>query len=160
MASPLRSLQVPKLSGALRACANATRCRIVAAGGRLFAFAKASRQFVIGLAALLALLAFMAAGPIRSLDAANQRVEYLRATKRQLTASVTELEHRRAQLQDPQQIELLARTKFGLVKPGETAYVVVTPEDRVQADTQPPKGAGHRPWYRWLLDAVVDMAPT
>jgi cell division protein FtsB len=160
MASPLRSLRVPQLATAIGTRFAHVRSRTVAAGGQLIAFAKAFRQFVIGLAALLALLAFMAAGPIRSLDAANQRVEYLQATKRQLTSSVTELEQRRAQLQDRHEIELLARTKFGLIKPGETAYVVVTPEDQVQADAEPRNGAGHRPWYRWLLDAVVDMAPT
>jgi threonine dehydrogenase-like Zn-dependent dehydrogenase len=101
------------------------RGRVKAAGTSLAATIRASRPFVLGLLTLLALLAFMASAPIRSLDAANQRVEYLHATKQQLTASVTDLEHRKTRLQDPEQVELLARSKFGLVKPGETAYVVV-----------------------------------
>jgi cell division protein FtsB len=148
MASPLRSLS------------NGIRRRIGAAGAAALAAVRRSRRFVIGLAALLGLLALMAAPPIRSLDATNQRVEYLRATKQQLTTSITELEQRRARLQDPDEVELLARTKFGLVKPGETAYVVVTPEDQLDADAAPPDGAGHRPWYRWLVDAVIEMLPT
>lgn len=147
------------MAPSLRSLRTSIRDRIVVAGSGLAATVRASRQFVLGLAALLALLAFMASAPIRSLDAANQRVEYLRATKHQLTSSVTDLEHRKTRLQDPEQIELLARSKFGLVKPGETAYVVVTPEDELRADRQPPDGAGHRAWYRWLLDAVTDMLP-
>ncbi len=135
------------------------RGRVLAAVRRLAATVRASRRFVAGLVALLALLAFMASAPIRSLDAANQRVEYLRATKGQLTASITDLEHRRARLQDPRQVELLARTKFGLVRPGETAYVVVTPEDELRTDGEPPSGTSHRAWYRWLFDAVTDMLP-
>jgi cell division protein FtsB len=148
MASPLRSLL------------QTSRRRLGTFGAAMLATVRASRRFALGLLALLALLAFMASAPIRSLDATNQRVEYLRATKKQLTASVTELEQRRARLRDPAEVELLARTKFGLVKPGERAYVVVTPEDQLRADAQPPDGTGHRPWYRWLVDAVVDMLPS
>jgi cell division protein FtsB len=148
MASPLRSLS------------SGIRRRIGAAGVAALTAVRRSRRFVVGLVALLGLLALMAAPPIRSLDATNQRVEYLRATKQQLTTSITELEQRRARLQDPDEVELLARTKFGLVKPGETAYVVVTPEDQLDADAEPPDGAGHRPWYRWLVDAVMEMLPT
>jgi hypothetical protein len=37
---------------------------------------------------------------------------------------------------------------------------VVTPEDQLDADAEPPDGAGHRPWYRWLVDAVMEMLPT
>jgi len=148
MASPLRSL----LDG--------TRRRLGALTAAVLATVRASRRFALGLVALLALLAFMASAPIRSLDATNQRVEYLRATKKQLTTSVTELEQRRARLQDPAEVELLARTKFGLVRPGERAYVVVTPEDELRTDAEPPDGAGHRPWYRWLVDAVRDMLPS
>ncbi len=142
-----------------RSITHRTRTHVVGAGRRLAATIRASRRFVAGLVALLALLAFMASAPIRSLDAANQRVEYLRATKHQLTTSITDLEHRKTRLQDPRQVELLARSKFGLVKPGETAYVVVTPEDELRTDGQPPDGAGHRAWYRWLLDAVTEMLP-
>jgi cell division protein FtsB len=148
MASPLRSLP------------DTIRRRARHGGAALLAAVRASRSFVLGVVALLALLGFMAAAPIRSLDATNQRVEYLQATKRQLTASVTELEQRSTRLRDRNEVELLARTKFGLVKPGETAYVVVTPEDQIETEAEPPDGAGHQAWYRWLVDAVVDMIPS
>lgn len=148
------------MATSLRSIIDRARDHAVAAGGRLAATVRASRRFVLGLVALLALLAFMAAAPIRSLDAANQRVEYLHATRKQLTASITDLEHRKASLQDRRHIELLARSRFGLVRPGESAYVVVTPEDELRTDGEPPDGAGHRAWYRWLLDAVVDMLPS
>ena len=152
MASPLRSAH-----DRLRATA---RTRAVTARTRVVTAVRASRRFLLSLALLLALLAFMAAAPIRSLDAANQRVEYLEATRDQLTTSIDELEERKQRLEDPDEVELLARTRFGLVKPGETAFVVVTPEDEVQADAQPAQGDGHRAWYEWLFDAVVDMLPT
>lgn len=148
MASPLRSLP------------DTIRRRVRHGVASALAAIRASRSFVIGVVALLALLGFMAAAPIRSLDATNQRVEYLEATKEQLTSSVTELEQRSTRLRDPNEVELLARTQFGLVKPGETAYVVVTPEDQIETDAEPPDGAGHRAWYRWLVDAVVDMVPS
>jgi cell division protein FtsB len=148
MASPLRSLP------------DTIRRRARSGGDSALAAVRASRSFVVGVVALLALLGFMAAAPIRSLDATNQRVEYLQATKRQLTTSVTELEQRSTRLRDPNEVELLARTKFGLVRPGETAYVVVTPEDQIEAEAEPPDGAGHRAWYHWLVDAVVDMMPS
>jgi cell division protein FtsB len=148
------------MASSLRSIIDRARGHAVAAGGRLVATVRASRRFALGLVALLALLAFMAAAPIRSLDAANQRVEYLRAMRTQLTASVTDLEHRKASLQDRRHIELLARSRFGLVRPGESAYVVVTPEDELRTDGEPSDGAGHRPWYRWLFDAVVDMLPS
>ena len=148
MASPRRSLP------------ERIRQRARRSGVALLAALRASRSFVLGVVALLALLAFMAAAPIRSLDTANQRVESLRATKEQLTASIAELEQRKARLEDRDEVELLARSQFGLVKPGETAYVVVTPEDQIDADAEPPEGAGHQPWYRWLVDAVVDMLPS
>lgn len=148
------------MASSLRSLSNSIRDRGVAAGRRLAATARASRQFLLTLLALLALLAFMAAAPIRSFDTANQRVESLEATKRQLTTSITDLERRKARLQDPQHIELLARTKFGLVKRGETPYVVVTPEEDLEADGEAGEGAGERAWYRWLFEAVVDMLPS
>ena len=147
MASPLRSIR------------HWTARRVRAAGAAALTTAHAVRHYVIAVVVLLALLAFMASAPIRSLDAANQRVEYLQATKDQLRSSVAELEQRRDRLQDPDEIELLARNRFGLVKPGENAYVVVRPEEELRAEAEPPDGAGHRPWYRWLVDAVVDMLP-
>jgi cell division protein FtsB len=148
------------MASSLRSLNDRIRKHLAQTRGRLVDAVRTSRRFVVGVLALLALLAFMAAAPIRALDATNQRVEHLRATKQQLTASVTELERERARLQDRGHIELLARRRFGLVRPGESAYVVVTPEDELSKDGEPPRGAGHRAWYRWLFDAVVDMLPS
>jgi cell division protein FtsB len=148
------------MASSLRSIIDRFRNHLAATGGRLVDAARAYRRFAIGVLALLALLAFMAAAPIRALDAANQRVENLRATKQQLTTSITDLERERARLQDRGHVELLARRRFGLVRPGETAYVVVTPEDELRKDGEPPEGAGHRAWYEWLFDAVVDMLPS
>lgn len=152
MASPLRSAPDRLLTTA-RARAAGSRTRLVAA-------VRASQRFLLSLGLLLGLLAFMAAAPIRSLDEANSDVAQLRAAKEQLTTSIDELEQRKARLEDPREVELLARTRFGFVHPGETAYVVVTDEDEVQADAQPARPDERRAWYEWLLDSVVDMLPT
>lgn len=152
MASPLRSLS--------DTLATATRAHAVRSGTRLTSAIRTSRRFLLSLAALLALLSFMAAAPIRSLDAANQQVSHLEATREQLASSVEDLEARKRRLGTDEEIELLARSRFGLVMPGEQAYVVVTPEDDVRTSGEPEAADGHRPWYRWLLEAVGDMLPS
>jgi len=55
------------------------------------------------------------------------------------------------------EIERLAREQFGLVRPGEVAYVVVTPDEfpvAVEA-TNPVVRSDVRPWWRRVLDFVT-----
>jgi cell division protein FtsB len=82
------------------------------------------RPYVVAFFALVALLAMMVIGPLQSYTAAAERVHDLEAARAQLKDTVAELEAREERLQDPEEIELLARQRLGLVKPGEIPYVV------------------------------------
>jgi len=105
------------------------------------------------LVAVVALLAAMALGPLQSYTAAADRVDALVKKRDILREEVDRLEQRRERLHDLEEIELMARTDFGLVRPGEVPFVVVTPEtdlDRVHPDAEGRAAPDEGPWYRRL----------
>ena len=55
-------------------------------------------------------------------------------------------------LQTDEEVERLAREQFGLVRPGELAYVVVGSSVEATTTTAPPAATlddpGERPWWR------------
>ena len=109
----------------------------VSALRRLFS---GDRPYVVAFFVLLAVLAMMIVGPLQSFTAAAERVHDLEVTRAELAATVEQLEQRKTRLQDPEEIELLARQRLGLVKPGEVAYVVTdgNPDtDQVRPDGRP-----------------------
>ncbi len=62
--------------------------------------------------------------------------------KRKLEAELQKLERDNAKLKEeieklnsPDYVEMLAREKFGLVKPGEKPYLVISPEESVSEET-------------------------
>lgn len=122
---------------------------------RLFA---GDRPFLLGTVGLLVLAALMLAPPFQSYLDGRDRVETL---ERQLSALETEnrsLEERRADLQDPDNIEVLAREQFGLVQPGDVPYVVVPPENtRPQIGPAPIAEAAERPWYRRAWEGITGV---
>lgn len=99
----------------------------------------------------------MAAGPLERYSAAAQRVESLQAARDQLRAEVDRLEQRRERLNDPDHLELVARSQLGMVKPGEIPFVVV-PRDG-DDDGQPAEVAGDEatePWYRRIWNGLAE----
>jgi cell division protein FtsB len=114
---------------------------------------------VIGLFAIGAVLVAMLLGPLQSFNAASQRVEELEERKARLTATVTTLERRRAELDDPDHIELLAREELGLVRPGEIPYVVTGVEPDVDQLRDPVATAAVRPdsWWRRIARAFSQL---
>lgn len=105
---------------------------------------------------LAILLTVMAIGPVQSYTAAADRVDQLAQSRAELQAEVDRLEARRERLQDPEEVELLAREQLNLVRPGEIPYVVVTPAEP-ELDPMRPPSADHRrgePWHRRLGEAV------
>jgi cell division protein FtsB len=95
---------------------------------------------VIAFFVLLAVLATMVVGPLQSYTAAAERVHDLERAKAELAEQVAELQERRERLRDPEEIELLARKRLGLVRPGEVPYVVTdgNPDtDQVRPDGRP-----------------------
>jgi cell division protein FtsB len=118
------------------------------------------RALVFGLVVLLGLLATMAIGPLQGYIAAADRVDALNAERDQLRQQVDRLEDRRELLKDPEEVELLARTELGMVKPGEVPFTVVSPgEDDQQVRPEPadaPSGDGD-PWYRRAARALTHL---
>lgn len=120
------------------------------------ALTRGQRPFVFAFVVLLVVLATMAATPAQRYLEAQQRVDNLTELRDELAADVDALEERKARLQDPDEIELLARRELGLVRPGEVPYVIVRPDD-----DQPRVGARERepaeeedPWWRRLGEAL------
>ena len=65
-------------------------------------------------------------------------------------------------LQTPEEIERLARENLGYVMPGETAYVVLEPEETLATNAVGPVPAEKEevPWYRaiWNFFTGADMS--
>jgi len=96
--------------------------------------------------------------PIRSLIAQQRRVDLARE---QLTALQTENERLQASadfLATDTGVEMVARRDFGLVRPGETAYVVVDPDDKGFSPEVPqaaPEPEAVRPWWQQVWDFLT-----
>lgn len=100
-------------------------------------FVSGDRPYVLAFFLLLAVLAMMIIGPLQSYTAAAERVHDLEAARADLERTVDDLEDRQRRLHDPEEIELLARERLGLVKPGEISYVVTDGDpdtDQVRPD--------------------------
>lgn len=110
------------------------------------------RPYVVAFFCVLAVLATMVVGPLHSYTAAAERVHHLEVAKADLQQRVNDLQQRRDRLHDPDHIELLARERLGLVRPGEIPYVVSDGEpesDLVRPDGQaPPAPARLSLWQR------------
>ena len=119
------------------------------------------RPFLIALFGLLVVIGAMAVGPLRSLSAANDRVDELTRERDVLAEEVSELEEQRADLNDPDEQEVYAREQLGLVKPGEMPYVVLPDPnapppggDGAAEEAEPPAPS---PWYERLVDALTSI---
>jgi cell division protein FtsB len=108
---------------------------------------------------LLGALALTVSGilPFRQLITQQNQVErtevQLAAMQEQNRALSEDIE----MLDTDAEIERLAREQFGLVRPGEVAYVVVTSDELPVAVevTDPVVRSDVRPWWRRVLDFVT-----
>jgi len=115
-----------------------------------------------GLLALAAVVAVVvtAAGifPFRQIIADRRSVTLAQEKLLALRAENARLEDQVAVLQTDREVERLAREQFGLVRPGEVAYVVVSPsgEELVAAEPEAtleaPEG---QPWWRDVWDFLT-----
>lgn len=103
------------------------------------------------------MLSAMAVGPAQSFMAAGDRVDELTASRDQLAAEVEALEERREQLHDPEEVELIARSRLGLVKPGEVPYVVVVEEPELDELGPAPGDQESQPFLERLVEALRDL---
>lgn len=118
---------------------------------------KGDRPYVFGLVVLGFVLLSMAWSPLRALTAGSERIEQLTASRAELRKEVDRLEDRQDRLMDPQELELIAREEYGLVKPGEIPYVVVTPEEDPQLRDQRERPPAPKPWYGRLWSAFSQL---
>ncbi|HWH31960.1 MAG TPA: septum formation initiator family protein, partial [Egibacteraceae bacterium] len=116
---------------------------------------RGDRPYLMGLVLLAFVLMSMAWAPIKNLAAGSARIDQLTASRDALAHEVDKLEERKDELMDPEQLELIAREEYGLVKPGEIPYVVVTPEadPRLRPVDEAPEVA-EVPWYRRVWSAI------
>lgn len=115
------------------------------------ALTRGQRPFVFAFVVLLVALATMAATPAQRYAEMQQRVDALTHLREELAADVDALEERKQRLQDPDEIELLARRELGLVHPGEIPYVVVRPDrDQPALTPREPEAVADDgdPWWR------------
>jgi cell division protein FtsB len=115
------------------------------------------RPLLVVLLVSLVLGVVMLSGPFERYADGRTRVEAARTTADALDEEIERLEGRVEQLQDPANLELLAREQQGMIRPGEVAYTLVPPEvDRPVIST--PRGSEAEPvdppWYARAWDAV------
>ena len=96
---------------------------------------------MIVVALLVGLAAAMAIQPTRQLLAQRSRIEQMTEELRRVERSNERLEAYVVRLNDPDYLEQQARAQLGLVRPGETSYVVMPPQRR-------DKHRKHRPGAR------------
>ncbi len=108
---------------------------------------------------LLGALALTVSGifPFRQLVSQQRQIEHtqeqLAALERENQVLVEDIE----MLGTDAEIERIAREQYGLVRPGEVGYVVVTPRETpiVDASPDPVVRSDERPWWRRVWDFVT-----
>jgi len=98
--------------------------------------------------------------PIRSLMAEQRRVDQARDQLATIQQENTKLQADADFLSSDAGVEMVARRDFGLVKPGDTAYVVVDPNDEgftpdVPTTTTPQVEQQSMPWWQHIWDFLT-----
>jgi len=96
--------------------------------------------------------------PIRSLMAQQRRVDLAQEQLGALQEANDRLQASADFLSSDAGVEMVARRDFGLVRPGETAYVVIDPNDEGFTPDVPKTAAEPeqpRPWWRYVWDFVT-----
>ena len=125
---------------------------MVAATTGLFGLSSTKRAAL--LAVVVCALALTVAVPLRNYVAQRQELAAVTEQQRALAAEVDELTRQRAELSDPAEIAVQARSRLGYVMPGEVPYVVQLP-----ADPNAGRGQGlgpGAPWFRVLWREVQE----
>lgn len=114
---------------------------------------------------LLAALALTVSGvfPFRQLIQQRRQVEAAQTQLESLVEQNALLETDLAALETDEEVERIAREQYGLVRPGETAFVVVQPDARSEFDvsthSEPVVEEPSRPWWErmWLFVTGGDV---
>jgi cell division protein FtsB len=115
------------------------------------------RPLLVVLLVAIVLGVVMLSGPFERYADGRTRVEAARTTADALDEEIARLEDRVEQLQDPTNLELLAREQQGMIRPGEVAYTLVPPVvDRpvISAPRDSETETATPPWYARAWDTV------
>lgn len=113
-------------------------------------FSKLLLVLGVGVAAFLLFL------PARQLVGQQQRIHRLESRLEALQRENQELSAEVERLSDPEELELIARERFGLVEPGERLYAF-TPTPTPEPTPEPRAEDGEPIWSRawsWLVSLV------
>jgi cell division protein FtsB len=100
-------------------------------------------------------LALSVAVPLRTYLGQRDDVARQEQLQTELRAQVDALEARKAELDDPAQVEAEARRRLRYVMPGETPYMVELPPDQGSDTEEPDQGkVREQSWYQLLWNAV------
>jgi cell division protein FtsB len=133
--------------------ARAERSRTVRAAAT-FGLSTTRRAAVFAI--VVCALALSIAVPLRTYLGQRDDVAMQEERQADLRAQVDALEARKAQLDDPAQVEAEARRRLRYVMPGETPYMVELPSDQASGPGDEPakKDAKDESWYQLLWNAV------
>ena len=109
------------------------------------------------LAVVVCLLAISLAYPLREYLAQRSEIGQYRGIVQEQRARVAELEKAHKRWQDPAYVEAQARERLRYVMPGETAYVVLEPDEAPAPDgvvERLPEEQTPSPWFADLWDSV------
>jgi cell division protein FtsB len=103
-------------------------------------------------------LALSVAVPLRTYLGQRDDVARQEELKAELREQVDALEARKAELDDPAQVEAEARRRLRYVMPGETPYMVELPDDQgAETGGKPEQGkVKDESWYQLLWNAVSE----
>ncbi|BBF99794.1 MULTISPECIES: FtsB family cell division protein [Pseudonocardia] len=106
------------------------------------------------LAIVVCALALTVAVPLHNYVAQRQELAAVSDQQQALEAEVDRLSADRSRLSDPAEVEAEARTRLGMVQPGETPYIVQfpAPPEPVVDDGQAEPGV---PWFTTLWNDVT-----
>lgn len=120
------------------------------------------RRFGFGRLLLIVMVAMVivaASGifPFRQLIAQGRSVDLAQQKLDALVEENMRLEQRVAALQSPQEVERLAREQFGLVMPGEIAYVAVVPDGGEPTPVRPATAEFEEttPWWETFWNFIT-----
>ncbi|GAA4421564.1 septum formation initiator family protein [Actinokineospora soli] len=105
------------------------------------------------LATVVCALALSVAVPLRTYLSQRSDVEIQEQRQAELRAQVDELERRRVELADPEQVKAEARARLRFVMPGETPYMVELPGD--SEPEAPTKSLPDQAWYQNLWEQMA-----
>jgi cell division protein FtsB len=129
------------------------------AGRRLRRLLAGDRPFLLGFVVLIVLGVMVISGPLRSYLDQRDRVDLLERQLTVLEDANADLEQQASDLRDPEHQELLARERYGYVRPGEVPYVVVPPQRDTSeiGDSLVVEEPAPRPWYRTAWDGLTGL---